>query len=67
MFSCVSINKKQKKTSIEELGNKNGNSNGLKLLRVSIFTNPLDKFNNNHLQNDVNNNNEECNKDTHGF
>lgn len=61
----VGINEQEKNTSIQELGNENHVSNGCELLTVSVFTDPLNAFNCNHLKNCVHSNDEECNTLTH--
>jgi hypothetical protein len=51
MFSHVGINQKHEDTRVKELSNENKVSNSFKLLRVSVFSNPVNQFDNDHLQN----------------
>lgn len=58
-FFKVGLGKNQKDGSVEELGHENTIGNSLQLLRVSIFTNPLNKLNHNESENSVDDYNDE--------
>ena len=59
MLTEVGIDKQKKNTSVEELGDEDHVGNRGKSLTVSVLTNPLDQFNDEHFENCVNNDNEE--------
>lgn len=61
MFSHVSIYEKQKQTRVEELSNENNVGNRCQLLRVSVFSDPFNTFDNKDLQKLVNDNNKNGN------
>lgn len=61
MLSEICIDKQKEDTCIEKLGNKDHVSNWGKLLTVCVFTDPLDEFDNQNLEYDIDSNDEEGN------
>lgn len=61
MLTQVSIDKQKENTCVEELGNEYHIGNRCELFTESIMSNPLDKFDDEHLQNGVHSDDEEGN------